>query len=56
MFGCAGLRWCAGFSLVVASRSCSAAAVLRLLIVVVSLGLDHGLRGPRASAVAARRL
>ncbi|KAI4555082.1 hypothetical protein MJT46_015468 [Ovis ammon polii x Ovis aries] len=44
-----GLHWCAGFSLVVASRSCSVAVVRRLLIVVVSLGSDHGLWGPQLS-------
>ena len=39
-----GLHCCEGFPLVAASRSCSAVAVLRLLIVLVSLVAEHRLQ------------
>ena len=40
VFGCAGLRCCAGFSLLVASRGYSLVAMRRLLIAVASLILE----------------
>ena len=40
-FGCAGSFSCAGFSLVVGSKSCSLVKVLGLLIAVASLIAEH---------------
>ena len=45
-----------GFSQVAARRGHSQAVVLRLLIMVASLTVEHGLQGTQASAVAARGL
>ena len=46
---------CMGFSLGVESRGCSLAVVHRLLIVVTSLGAEHGPLGLWASVAVARR-
>ena len=43
IFGCAGSHCCAGFSLVVASGSCSLVVVHGLPIAVDSLAAKHGL-------------
>ena len=55
IFAVLGLRCCTGFSLVVASRGYSLAAVCELLTVVASLLLSK-LSGRQASVVAAPRL
>ena len=46
-----GLRCCAGFSLVVASRGCSVVVVRGLLILVASLVAEHKLWSRQASVV-----
>ena len=51
-----GLRCCAGFSLVAASRGHSPVAVRGLLIVVASLVVKHRLYSMGASVVVAPRL
>ena len=43
VFGCAGLRYCLDFSLVVASQGYSPVVVCGLLIAVASLVAEHGL-------------
>ena len=56
IFGCAGLRRCAGFSLVVASRGYSLVAVYSFLTAVAALVeklLEDGPSGARASAAVA---
>ena len=56
IFGCAGLRRCAGFSLVVASRGYSLVAVSSFLTAVAALVeklLEDGPSGARASAAGA---
>ena len=51
------LRWCMGFSPVAVSSGCSLVAVLRPLIAVASLTVEHGQAlGWPASVVAAHRL
>ena len=47
-----GPHCCTGFSQVAASRGYCQAVVLRLLIVVASLTVEHGLQGTQASVVA----
>ena len=51
-----GLCCCAGFSLVAASKGYSPGVMRGLLTAVASLVAEHGLQGPRASAVVAPRL
>ena len=48
-----GLHFCIGFSLVVASRSCSLVVVRGLLVVVASLVMELDSRACRTSIVAA---
>ena len=43
IFGCTGSLFCASLSLAVAIGGCSLVAVHRLLIVVTSLDVEHGL-------------
>ena len=51
-----GLHFCAGFSLVLETRSYSLAGVCRLLIAVISPVAEHRLWGSQASAVVAHGL
>ena len=56
MFGCVGLPCCMQLSLAVLSGGCSPAAGLRLLLVLTSPVVQHGLQGTQALVAAARRL
>ena len=51
-----GLHCCSGFSLVVASGGYPLVAVLRLLIAVAFLVVEHRLQGLQVSVVVAHRL